>query len=425
MQDSISSKFSYAVKADISRFFYTVYNHSLPRAVLGKNKAKKSYRLGWFKRHWSNQIDLALQACQSRETFGIPIGPDTSRIISEILMSGIESEDEFLKNLDLTKAVRLIDDIYIGENTKHEAESALERVTSALWMYNLQLNEEKTYISETKYFYDDYWKRDFDELKFNHRIKESDKKRIKRIVDAALYHCESERSERPAIWACRRLISISKSIEDDVSLTDAFFRLGRDYPSTTKHVAEFLVNNRSRLSRPEIEQRVQHWIKNLIKLNYGSKNDMELSWALLISGIYQIVLKKDDIPNFENVPSSVVFSIFGLLRQHGLSNVPLSLWNWRPRFKKSGIHGTDWLPLYEAVLRKWTKDAKLVALVKSCPHFSKLLADEITFLDDSILKITKIDFKRRKLGFMTAPTNLDQRSNQEIANWFKRVPYDL
>ncbi len=211
-QDGVSSKYPYAVKADISRFFYTIYTHSIPWAVWGKNRAKQSYRLGWFRAHWSNQLDMAIQACQSRETFGIPVGPDTSRIISEILMSGIEQESGFSKNLNFSKAVRLIDDIYIGENSRDDAQKTLDSIESALWMYNLQLNEEKTFISETKFIYDDYWKRDFDELKFHNLTKITDKKKIKYIVDAALYHCEREKTELPAIWACRRLISLSGSL---------------------------------------------------------------------------------------------------------------------------------------------------------------------------------------------------------------------
>lgn len=424
LQDGISSKYPFAVKADISRFFYTIYTHSIPWAVWGKVKAKQSYRLGWFKAHWSNQIDMALQACQSRETFGIPVGPDTSRIIAEILMSGIEEESGHSKKMSHAKAVRLIDDIYIGENSIEDAQKTLDEIKDSLWMYNLQLNEDKTYISETKYVYDDYWKRDFDEISFVNLNKLSDKKKIKYIVDAALYHCKNENSELPAIWACRRLISISKLLNDNISLVDAFFRLGRDYPSTTKHVAEFLVNNRTRLSGTEISDRVEYWIKNLIVFNYGNKNDLELSWVLLIAGIYHIKLEKKDFPNFDYVPGSVVFSIIGLLRQHGIINFPLGTWDWKPRFKKGGIYGPDWLPLYEAVLRKWTKDSKIVGFVNACPHFSKLLAANISFLDDSVLKVSKIDFRRRRLRISGSKNEPSGDWEKKVAHWFASFPYN-
>jgi hypothetical protein len=424
LQDSISSKYPFAVKADISRFFYTIYTHSIPWAIWGKDKAKQNYRKGWFKAHWSNKLDMALQSCQSRETFGVPVGPDTSRIVSEILMSGIEDESGIMSGLDYSQAVRLIDDIYIGKNSKDDAQKALDEVESALWKYNLQLNEEKSSISETKLIYDDYWKRDFDEIKFRNSRFVTDKKKIKHIVDAALYHCEKENSELPAIWACRRLISLAKISKDDMAFVDAFFRLGRDFPSTTKHVAEFLVNNKARLSQPEIRERIEQWIKSLIKYNYGNKNDLELSWVLLIAGIYVINLDKNDFPNFDYVPGSVVFAILGLLKQHGILEFPLGTWDWRSRFKESGIHGTDWLPLYEAVLRKWTKDRKLVGSVSSCPHFSKLLADNVTFLDDNILKVSKIDFRKRILRVSGAKLAASSDSDSLNIGWIVRSSYD-
>lgn len=424
LQDGISSKYQYAVKADISRFFYTIYTHSIPWAVWGKNKAKQDYRRGWFKAHWSNKLDMALQSCQSRETFGIPVGPDTSRIVSEILMSGIEWENGFSNNLDFSNAVRLIDDIYIGKDSKYDAQKTLDDLEVGLWKYNLQLNEEKTSISETKFVFDDYWKRDFDGIEFWADGRTSDKKKIKHIVDAALYHCENEKTELPAIWACRRLIKVSKLVDDKISLIDAFFRLGRDYPSTTKHVAEFLVNNRKNLAGPEIGSRVEYWIKSLISLNYRDKNDLELSWVLLIAGIYGIKLTKDDFPDFDYIPGSVVFSIIGLLRQHGLLDVPLGSWDWKSRFKKSGIYGPDWLPLYEAVLRKWTKDTKLIALINSSPHFQKLLLDRVSFLDDDILKISKIDFRRRRLRITKHEEVVITDWDKNVANWFARGRYE-
>ena len=87
----------FVLKADISRFFYTAYTHSLPWAVLGKERVKQllSGNRAQLERHWSHELDRALQCCQSKETFGFPVGPDTSRIVAEILMSGVEEDREF------------------------------------------------------------------------------------------------------------------------------------------------------------------------------------------------------------------------------------------------------------------------------------------------------------------------------------------
>jgi hypothetical protein len=74
---------------DIANFFHTIYSHSLPWAVLGKQHVKdvleppinKADKVA-LDQHWSSQVDKAIQRGNSRETFGIPVGPDTSRMIS-------------------------------------------------------------------------------------------------------------------------------------------------------------------------------------------------------------------------------------------------------------------------------------------------------------------------------------------------------
>src|SRR5260370_40427866 len=61
----------YVLKADISRFYPTLYTHSIPWALhtkeVAKAKKKDSSLLG-------NLIDSATQATQHQQTLGIPVG---------------------------------------------------------------------------------------------------------------------------------------------------------------------------------------------------------------------------------------------------------------------------------------------------------------------------------------------------------------
>jgi hypothetical protein len=97
----ILSKYPFVLKADIANFFHTIYSHSIPWGVLGKEHVKKVREEGSkseksdLEKHWSSQIDLAVQRGNSRETFGIPVGPDTSRIIAELLLAGVHQTEPF------------------------------------------------------------------------------------------------------------------------------------------------------------------------------------------------------------------------------------------------------------------------------------------------------------------------------------------
>src|SRR5262249_33727965 len=114
--------------------------------------------------HWSNDFDTALQSCQSRETFGIPVGPDTSRIIAEILLAGVESNDRFFDSVKDRPGFRLLDDFFIGFDDEASARKALVALRSALWTYNLQLNDEKTTVGPTRENFREKWKLEFDAI---------------------------------------------------------------------------------------------------------------------------------------------------------------------------------------------------------------------------------------------------------------------
>lgn len=127
-------------------------------------------------------------------------------------------------------------------------------------------------------------------------------------------------------------------------------------------------------------------------------HDFEVAWCLLVSGVFQITIHEKDVVSFGPTPNSVNFAILGMLRERGLLSVPLSRWAWRSVFKKNGIYGENWLPFYEAVRRKWTKDKTIISAVTGDPILKKMLAAEVTFLEDHVFDAIKIDVVRRVFG---------------------------
>jgi hypothetical protein len=154
LRAKVSSEYPFVLQSDISRFFYTIYTHSIPWAVLGKERTKELLfgpgpRVKLTK-HWANHLDRAIQLSQSRETFGIPVGPDTSRIIAEVLLAGIERDSRFRPYLHDRLAFRLVDDLVIGFERQEDAYKALAALRLALREFNLQLNEEKTSVIRSR-----------------------------------------------------------------------------------------------------------------------------------------------------------------------------------------------------------------------------------------------------------------------------------
>ena len=89
-----SSASRFLLKADLSRFYHTLYTHSIPWALHTKDVAKANRN---DKGLLGNLIDQAVRNTQDQQTMGIPVGPDTSDLISELV--GVALDLSLLKIL--------------------------------------------------------------------------------------------------------------------------------------------------------------------------------------------------------------------------------------------------------------------------------------------------------------------------------------
>lgn len=132
------------VKTDVVRFYPSVYTHSVAWSILGKQYCKDNHRSQAFQRSFANYLDKAVAAGQEGQTSGIPIGPDTSRIISELI--AVEVEQILVPQIaDLQRrAVRYVDDMIIGLEEGDTPSTVLAPLSQALFEYELELSAEKT-----------------------------------------------------------------------------------------------------------------------------------------------------------------------------------------------------------------------------------------------------------------------------------------
>lgn len=128
------------VKTDILNFYPSIYSHSIPWALAGFEKAKEERNQDV----WFNQIDKYQRLTKRNETNGLPIGPATSNIISELILARI---DEKL-NDEGFKFIRFIDDYTAYFDTYEKAEKFIRRLSEELSEYKLLLHVEKTIIEQ-------------------------------------------------------------------------------------------------------------------------------------------------------------------------------------------------------------------------------------------------------------------------------------
>ena len=387
----VLARYPFIMMTDIANFFHTVYTHSLPWAVLGKQVVKDALEPGAGKAekkhvedHWCHHLDRAIQRGNSRETFGIPVGPDTSRVVAEVLLSGIHLNPELAEILRAREGYRLVDDFFIGFEDEAAAGHCRDVLRRTLWQYNLHLNEDKTDIMRASQFFGGGWKHEIESFIISRQSAAEQREGIQRLMEIALHHCSLRNDPVPASFFCQRLTSIEIKSDNFRFVRDCMLRVARDFTGCLKSVVKFVTQFRDQLGDAESRQVLERWLAQIFAAHTRRGHDMEIANALVICGILGIPINREAIGLKGREASPVVLAVLGLIAADGLLDEPWD--NWRPDPVTNILNGAYWLPYYEAAVRGWTTEFELIEAVAGDDFFGPLVSAGVTFLDTADFK---------------------------------------
>ncbi|UXR86965.1 RNA-directed DNA polymerase [Staphylococcus felis] len=147
-QESIkaSLSYNYVMHLDISNCYGSIYTHSIPWALHGKEYAKKSKSDD---KLIGNKIDKCLMEMQNNQTNGIPQGSILMDLIAEIVLCYL---DKCLMNrlegkVESFKILRYRDDYRVFTKNEDDLSKIAKVTTETLLEYNFKMNSAKTKIS--------------------------------------------------------------------------------------------------------------------------------------------------------------------------------------------------------------------------------------------------------------------------------------
>lgn len=283
-----SFKAKYFVHADIANCYPSIYSHSIPWALVGKQVAKDNMR---DRAKWYNKLDVRIRALQRNETVGIPIGPDTSSIISEIILSKVDKE------LSKYNYFRFIDDFKCYCNSKEESDNFIKNLSKELEKYHLRLNQKKTEIIELPKTIEEDWVRDLkayaNKFLTDDELNKSDINFISEFIDLSIKLTKKNPNDSALRYAVK-IISDKKFTDNDVYVFTLMYlsRICFIYPYFIDIFYEILKNNPpSNKMRLLLSKEVNSILKE--HLEY-SRSDVAL-WGLFISMKFDF-----KIENFKN-----------------------------------------------------------------------------------------------------------------------------
>jgi hypothetical protein len=130
----------YVVHADVASCFPSIYTHSIPWALHGKVVAKKTISITALA---GNLLDKCTQNTRDKQTNGLLIGPHSSNIIAEIILTKIDAE---LQAKGYSRLARHIDDYAFYADDFAQAERFVKDLGMCLRGFEMSLNDKKTRI---------------------------------------------------------------------------------------------------------------------------------------------------------------------------------------------------------------------------------------------------------------------------------------
>ena len=158
-----SYKDYYIIKTDIRSFYDTIPHDNLIRLLFGDGFSPISTKIDEMdentQRRYKDCVKslFILSENINSSRIGLPQGPAYARYLAELYLAKID--EEFTKRLDRGEIVlyqRYVDDIFIISKNKNEAKSILNELASKLSDLGLDLNEDKTLISNISRFHNDF-----------------------------------------------------------------------------------------------------------------------------------------------------------------------------------------------------------------------------------------------------------------------------
>lgn len=141
-------KYDAMVQIDVSKCFDSIYTHSLSWSLIGKSQTK--FNLDESKATFGGRFDILMQNLNHKETNGIVIGPEFSRIFAEIILQSVDVE--LIKNLaEGPKLIhkidyeifRYVDDFFVFYNEDSTQHKILETLQVLLKDKKLSINTAK------------------------------------------------------------------------------------------------------------------------------------------------------------------------------------------------------------------------------------------------------------------------------------------
>ena len=372
------SNYGRYVKTDITRFYPSIYTHSIAWAILGKTHVKSNHSNTVFKTHFANYLDKAVISGQEGQTIGIPIGPDTSRIIAELIAVEIEEIAKYHIPQLVERTVRYVDDMMFGLDEYETSASVLSGLSLALHEYQLEINADKTGTFGLGYAHTPEWIHFVRNFSLTNRASQQ-RDDLDSFFEHAIYLSDQNSRDNALLFAVKRAASFSLDPPNIEHRVRWMLYCARRSATCLSFVAEHLAAVHGTVPLPDSE--IHDYIVQQIPNKAAAGHTNELSWLLFWAREIGLILPAASMEHVMNLRSSVAGLITLDLWHRNLIDGPLDFSFWQSFASKVGLRSEMWLIAYEATRKGWWPRAQNTDFITTNMFFVDLWKANVEFYD--------------------------------------------
>jgi len=316
---------------------------------------------------------------QDNETSGLPIGPDTSLVLAEVLLTPI---DEIITHEPKPLgAHRYFDDYELVYDTRADAEQALSRLHSLLQEYNLTLNSQKTTIVELPTNNENPWVRELRRFELP-----ADRQASPQIVhdffDLSLQTQQRFPEQLVLLYAVGRFEAVIRERPESWSvLHSILLQLLRAVPVTAPAVVSLLVVARragASIDLMPFAECLNAVVAHAAPLSFSS----EACWALWALAAFDLSVANETVAALEKSPDPTAALLALYLQDKGNTKRSLDFSRWSSELTPDGLRGESWLLVYEGMRRGYLKRGAEASALTHEPFYEFLDKAACSFLSD-------------------------------------------
>jgi len=342
----------YVLHADVLQCYPSIYTHSISWAVESKPVAKArrfDHRL------LGNRLDQRTRELQEGQTLGIPIGPDSSTVLSELVLAAVDQDLATRWGSDLS-GFRMVDDYELAFSSVSQAEEALAHLQSALSKYELQVNEKKTRIEKLPTSLGDPWPRRLRGMP----LRDGAKQQINDFLNlfSLAFELARDHSEsavlRYAIARCRgeELESQAWPVYQQLLMQCALLEVG-----ALRYVTAELRARKDEgfdVDGDLVQEVTSEIIRGQVRLGHGN----EIAWAIWLAIVLDVPLTTEAVEVIPQLDDPLVPVLALYAEDRGLTSSPLDRTDWEVHGDEGALDSSYWLLAYEGARRRWLPEGK-------------------------------------------------------------------